>query len=161
MSDIVCFSPMPQEDYVVKTSQPKSKFLSEISLGLGDRDFVDDSELWNYCVMTSRLPFLWEDKRTPKRDLPVKFPNIELAKEDLEKKVGFYTVREWMRTGPPLFSQAVWDYDVSHLGLRNFFGYDKAFRMIVMARSLVWIKSRQGELTEKEEAIIEMVRYNA
>lgn len=153
---MVCYSPMPQSEYTLKNVSENSKFV----IGLGDRRVIKSEELWNYCVITSRFPYFWEEKLVKERDLPLYFPNLDGAKNDLQNKLGPYLVKDLMCEAPRVFFEAFNEYPISHLKMCKFFGSEEVFRSIVWSRIFTWRKAKGLPLTETQEAIIYMVKYS-
>jgi len=154
---MVCFSPMKQEDYTLGIHKPKH-LANLITLGLGDSEAVSDSLLWNYCAVTSRLLFLWEDKKIKKKNKPLRFPNLDLAKRDLDKELAGTKVRDYMHMRPEKFMHAVNNEEVKHLEVCKFFGSEKSFRAVVTARVCTWMVSQGLKTTSDQRALIALVR---
>lgn len=156
------YSPLPQSEYVLKMKSKKPKFMNHnFSLGLGDPDIIKDVELWNYCCLTSRLPYLWEDSKVKPSNKPLGFSNLELAKFDLQVEVGDRFVKDYMtENSPEVYLEAVQDNPVHHLEICKFYGSELIYRSIVASRVYTWLTYRGVELDETQKAVIEMVRWS-
>lgn len=130
------FSPKPMEFYTIKTKTPKPAFMKNmISIGLGDPDYVPTLELWNFLVLTSRLPFMWEDGKVKKKDLPVEFNHIEMAKGDLNKFVSGMIVRDIMRQDLQDVITIFKESPIDHLETTKFHGGTDNMRYVMTARA--------------------------
>jgi len=154
----ICYSPKPQVKYTVGK---KVKWMKGLNLGIGDPEFVDSPELWNYNCITSRLPFIWESATVKLKDKPSRFPNLERAKKDLRAEIGGVAVKAMMSMSPTLFLGVVEENSVSHLEVCKWFGSESSFRSVVKARTLVWQEANGQKLTDDERAFVKMISFNA
>jgi len=152
---MICYSPKPQSEYMVSLSSPKPKLLKKFSMGLGDPDIVETPAIWNYAVVTSKLPFMWEDKKVPMKQKPSEFPHFPAILMDMPRRIGSFRVEEAVsELGPEQFLELCKNNPVSHLEMSKFHGGESNFRLVVMSRVYAWKKIN----TPEEKAILAMVK---
>jgi hypothetical protein len=140
---------------MIKMKTPKPA--KEISLGIGDPDIVDPM-LWNYCALTSRLLFLWENPKIKLANKPYKFPDLEMYKRDMKEYIYGVQIRHLMADTPSNFNNMVQEYPVSHLNVCKFYGSEKVYRSVVAARTYVWGEANGLELSEDDKAVVYMIK---
>jgi len=156
---MINYAPHPQEYYCINLPF-KNKMMKELILGLGDRKHVNDPQLWNLLVITSKLPYLWEDQRVKKGDRPAQFSTIEEARSDLTNYIGDTLVGSLVRNLSPLeFLEVAKKNSLKHLKLCKYFGGDEnGLRQIIAARSYTWAVANGRPIPVNGKVVIEMIR---
>ena len=159
MEVVRLFSPKPMDFYTIKTDMEKPLFFSNISMGLGDRDIVQSDSLWNWLVLTSRLPFMWEAEPKNRKNLPARFAHMQEAMDDLIEKIHIYEIGDMMMTMTP---SQVWqlakEYPLDHLATCRFHKSESNLRFVIRARQAAW-RVGHGLPTSREDLeIIKMAR---
>lgn len=159
MEVVKLYSPKPRSFYTIVSKLPKPVLFSSISIGLGDTDIIQSDPLWNWLVLTSRLPFMWEAEPKNKKNLPARFAHVQEAMGDMAEKIHIYEIGDMMMTMTP---SQVWrlakEYPLDHLATCRFHKSESNLRFIIRARQAAWRVS-QGLLTSREDLeIIKMAR---
>lgn len=155
---MINYAPMPQDQYCFHLDF-KSQAMKDMILGIGDRKHVDDPALWNLLVITSKLPYLWEDPKVTKGDKPANFVTLAAAKEDMGAFIGSNVIRDMVKTMTPLeFLEEARSHSLYHLKLCKFFGGDEGgLRSIITARAYTWALANGIEIPTNGKAIIKMI----
>ncbi len=161
MPEIVrLFSPYPMSHYVVNTRMKKPSFFHTVSIGLGDEDIIQSAVLWNWLVLTSRLPFLWEQKSKRNQALlPARFSHQEEGERDLIRSIGEIQISEMMMTmtPPDVYEQAS-SNPLSHLETCTFHKSESNLRFIIRAREIAWRQGQGERMTREDLAILNMAQ---
>ena len=154
---MINYAPMPQSEYCLDLKF-KSDFMKDYILGIGDKKHVPDPALWNLLVLTSKLPYIWEDPKVKKKHKPAEFVTIDQAKEDMGKFIGGRLIGDMVRTLDPMqFMEAAVENDIGHMSICKFFKSEKGLKSIIRARAYTWAIANGFPVPVNARAIITMI----
>ena len=154
---MINYAPMLQSEYCLNLSF-KSKMLQDTVWGIGDKKHVPDPALWNLLVITSKLPYLFEDPKVKKAKWPISFVTLDQAKEDMGKFIGGRLIGDMVRTLDPMqFLEAAVENDIGHLSLSKFFKSESGLRSVIRARAYTWALANGVPVPTNAKAIVKMI----
>jgi hypothetical protein len=132
--------------------------MKDLVLGIGDKKHVDDPKLWNLLVITSKLPYLWEDKKVKPGNRPAEFVTVNEARKDLNKYIGGELIGDMVSHLNPLeFLEIVRGNSIAHLDVCKFFGDEGGLKSIITARVYTWCLANGVPVPANARGIINMI----